>query len=286
MTLPNICLRCFNKTCETFPSEELHFCEYDIAVIKINNSIIKKEALVPLRHISENLRHAVNPVLNVIVEELNLLEPSLSLRRLDLSTPVGKILAATKVVDMFVQMISGVNEFKPSITGAQHDPPRKINSMIKKYHDVYSVLRNSRRNPHLTLNVELPESIFVNFCPDIYEYIVSILVDNAWKYSEHHTSLTVQIKKTTTSKADILFVNESKPIAIDADVFSKGYKSVKESDGFGYGLYWARILTDYYNRLMNNHDQLLELKHRQEILSDKLAIQTFVLENTDYIERG
>jgi hypothetical protein len=73
MTLPTVCLRCSSRSCEKYAHGELHFCEYDVAFIKLDEDILRKEALVPLRHISENLRHTLNPVLNVIVQELNTL---------------------------------------------------------------------------------------------------------------------------------------------------------------------------------------------------------------------
>jgi len=281
MTLPNVCLRCSSKSCEKFPLGELHFCEYDVAFIKLNEGILRKEALVPLRHISENLRHTLNPVLNVIVEELNIIEPNLSLRRIDLINPVEKVLSATKIIDLFIQMISGVNEFRPSITGVQEDQPRKIISIINKYYKIYSVLKNARRNPDLRLNALINENVFLPICPDIYEYIVSILIDNAWKYSLPRSELRVEINIRSDTSADLIFMNESRPLPFDFDIFGKGQKAIKNSEGLGYGLYWAKILIDYYNRLMHKDSNLLDLQHNQVPMSDTLSKQYFIIVNTD-----
>lgn len=286
MVLPTLCLRCSSKPCEQYPIGELHFCEYDIAFIKLNETIVRKEALVPLRQISENLRHALNPVLNFIVGELNILEPNLSLRRLDLDKPVEKVLAATKIIDLFIQMISGVNEFRSSLGGIQQDSPRKLVSIINKYFKIYSILKSAHRNPNLKLNLIINDNIFLPLCPDIYEYLISILVDNAWKYSLPDTELKIEINIYENNHADILFINESTPFEADVDIFAKGQKAVKDSEGFGYGLFWARILIDYYNRLLNKHSISLELKHLQELKSDITAVQTFKLVNSDILLKG
>jgi signal transduction histidine kinase len=285
MTLPTVCLRCFSKSCEKYPLGDLHFCEYDVAFIKLNENILRKEALVPLRHISENMRHTLNPVLNLIVEELNIIEPNLSFRRIDLVKPVDKMLAATKIIDLFVQMISGVNEFRPSITGVQEDQPRKLSSIINKYYKIYSVLKSARRNPDLRLNALISENIFLPICPDIYEYLISILIDNAWKYSLPGTELRVEIDIKNDTSADLIFINESKPFPSDIDIFEKGQKAIKDSEGLGFGLFWAKILTDYYNRLMHKHSNPLELQHNQVPMSDTVSKQYFVFLNTDISEK-
>jgi signal transduction histidine kinase len=285
MTLPTVCLRCSTKSCEKYPLGELYFCEYDVAFIKLDKDILRKETLVPLRHISENLRHALNPVLNVIIEELNIIEPNLSLRRIDLANPADKALAATKIIDLFIQMISGVNEFRPSITGVQEDQPRKLISIINKYYKIYSVLKSARRNPDLRLNAPINENVFLPICPDIYEYLISILIDNAWKYSLPGRELRVEINMKNDTTADLMFMNESRPFSSDFDIFGKGQKAIKNSEGLGYGLYWAKILIDYYNRLMHKHSNPLELQHNQVLMSDTLSKQYFIIVNIDILEK-
>jgi K+-sensing histidine kinase KdpD len=256
-----------------------------VAFIKLDEDILRKEALVPLRHISENLRHTLNPVLNVIVEELNIIEPNLSLRRIDLVNPVEKVLAATKIIDLFIQMISGVNEFMPSTTGVQEDQPRKLITIINKYYKIYSVLKSARRNPNLRLNALINENVFLHICPDIYEYLISILIDNAWKYSLPGSELRVEIDMKNDTSADLIFMNESRPFPSDVDIFGKGQKAIKNSEGLGYGLYWAKILIDYYNRLMHRHSNPLDLQHNQVPMSDTLSKQHFIIVNTDISEK-
>jgi signal transduction histidine kinase len=285
MALPTVCLRCSIKSCEKYPPGELQFCEYDVAFIKLNEDILRKEALVPLRHISENLRHTLNPILNVIVEELNIIEPNLSLRRIDLVKPTEKVLAATKIIDLFIQMISGVNEFRPSTTGVLEDQPRKLISIINKYYKIYSVLKSVRRNPDLRLNALINENVFLPICPDIYEYLISILIDNAWKYSLPSTELRVEINKKDDTRADLIFINESKPLPSGFDIFGKGQKAIETSEGLGYGLYWAKILIDYYNRLMHKDSNPLKLQHNQVPVSDTLSKQYFIIVNTDISEK-
>jgi hypothetical protein len=253
--------------------------------VRIGDKLLRREALVPLRHISTNLRHAINPVLNLIVEEINNLDPTLSIRRIDPSTKYGRVVAATVIIDMFVQMITSVNEFRPSSAGFHQDRQMRFCNVIRKYHGIYSILKNVRRNPNLGLVLQLPETLCVEYSTELYEYLVSILMDNAWKYSKHNTGLTVRSTIRNSSKVDIEFINTSAPLPLNVDIFSKGYKADEHSDGFGYGLHWARILTDFYNHLHSGLPDGLEISHRQVIVDNGEATQVFTLHNVDFTER-
>jgi K+-sensing histidine kinase KdpD len=150
---------------------------------------------------------------------------------------------------------------------------------IKIFYTIYSIRRKRSKNISLTLHDDSKNELIINYGTNIINLIVSILIDNAWKYSIINSTLKVYTTKTIDYLIDIVFENHSKPLTNDLNVFSKGTKGDKNSPGFGYGLFWAQILVDHYNRISGMEDNLLELVHNENIINDNEAIQEFHLNN-------
>jgi hypothetical protein len=80
----------------------------------------------------------------------------------------------------------------------------------------------------------------------------------------------------------VIFENlSSMPIPDDFDIFAKGSKLDENSPGYGFGLFWARILTHQYNIISNEEkaEDFLTLDHVQKKIKDGYYIQKFVLNN-------
>lgn len=280
MSIPEACLTCAKKSCEQSQEESLEICEYQVAFYKTKNVILKKEALVPLRYVSYNLRHELNRYLNAIVEEAMKIDNNITSRIINLDNPASKILGTTLIIDNLIQMITGVNEFHPTdFPGGNVSKKRHIKEIIQKYFAIHSIIKNPRRAENLELIMKIDEDINISFCLDVFEYLVSILMDNIWKYSANKTKIEVTAIRKNKEFADIIFRNISAFIPNDIDIFSKGGKIDKESEGFGYGLYWAGILIYHYNRLSSKEKDILKISHDQERIDKDLWMQEFSLNN-------
>jgi hypothetical protein len=267
------------KSCLQSNADSLDICEYGVAYYIKKEEVLRKEALVPLRYISYNLRHEINPILSVIVEEAGKIDKSISTRRIDLSNPASKIVGSTIILDHFIQMISGVNEFHPSGNYAPRPVRERIlSALIKKYFDIHSIIKDPRRAYNLELHLNFDNNVIVSFSADIVEYLLSILIDNIWKYSATGTRVEISLFPKTDELADLIFQNISSPVPQDIDIFGKGVKLGEEAGGFGYGLYWANILIFHYNRLSGKEEEL-QLVHNQKNIGKALSKQEFILNN-------
>lgn len=280
MSIPKTCLTCAKKSCEQLDEEQLDICEYGVAFFYKDGNILRKEALVPLRYISHNLRHELNRSLNVLVEEAMKIDKNITSRKIDLNNPASKILGTTIIIDHFIQMIAGVNEFHPTnFHGAQLLKIRTLTEIIGKYFVIHSIIKNPRRSENLKLNLEIEKDMTISFCADIFEYLLSIFFDNIWKYSVSNTEVKVVSIKKNGGLLDIIFRNISGYIPDNIEIFSKGMKCDSESEGFGYGLFWANILIDHYNRLSLREENILKIVHNQTNIDKNLWIQDFSLIN-------
>lgn len=286
MELPATCIRCRAKPCERSTSGTLAICDYDIAYYNDGGVIIRAESAVPMRMVCTNLRHEVHHILNLIVEQATIIQPNLSSRRIDLDDPASRILAATTIIDLFIQMLTGVYEFHPTYGGEQLSLRRSLAEIVHKYFAVYSVLKGIRRASDLKLRLGFDPNLKVSHSSGVYEYLTAILLDNAWKYATANTTVAVDVQEKANGLADVSFSNLSDPIPATLNVFAKGCKGDVDAEGFGYGLYWATILADYYNRQVDRTKDLLELRHSQEHREEGLALQTFTICNADVVREG
>jgi len=111
---PLVCTYCSNKLCESSELFKLDICKYGVAFYISKNGIEKKEEKITVRDISNNLRHELHKILQIIVSEANKIDPLLSSKKIDLKNPASRIVGATKILDQFIEMIAGVHDFHPS----------------------------------------------------------------------------------------------------------------------------------------------------------------------------
>ncbi|MDT8878748.1 hypothetical protein RSO68_04640 [Halomonas saccharevitans] len=275
-----ICIRCPSKDCEKSEVGTFEFCQYGVAFYNTGSVIKKKEESVTLRHISHNLRHELNKVLQAIVAEASLIDPTVSTKRIDLENPASKIVGATVIIDQFIEMIAGVNEFHPSSHySANLDKKVNLLKVLDKYSKVFSLIVNTRRSKNINFQFDVDEKTNITFASHMIEYIVSIMMDNIWKYSIDESTATISAKENKNHDIELRFTNVSRPIIDPGVIFEKGFQSKEESEGFGYGLYWAQVLIQHYNELSKRTSDLLELVHEQELMDDEKAKQVFIIRN-------
>ncbi len=273
-------MRCPTKDCEKSELDTFDFCQYGVAFYKTADGIRKKEESVTLRHISHNLRHELNKVLQTIVSEACRIDPSITTKEVELDKPASKIVGATVIIDQFIEMIAGVNEFHPSSHySANLEKKADLLKVLNKYSKVYSLIENTRRTKKLVFKFNIYKNAKITFASHIVEYIISIIIDNIWKYSLDSSQAEVTAIKEKNNDASLIFTNISKPINDSKLIFNKGFQSRSESEGFGYGLYWAKILIQHYNELSKRNFGLLELIHEQELISSEKAMQKFTIRN-------
>ncbi|ENO1896856.1 sensor histidine kinase [Vibrio vulnificus] len=275
-----ICIRCASKDCEKSEIDTFDFCQYGVAFYNTGSVIKKKEESVTLRHISHNLRHELHKVLQTIVAEASRIDPTVSTKVVELDKPASKIVGATVIIDQFIEMIAGVNEFHPSSHySANLDKKTSLLKILDKYSKVFSLIVNTRRSKNLNFYFDVHKETKITFASHIIEYIISIMMDNIWKYSIDSSTATISAVRNKNDDVTLMFTNISKPIIDSKAIFEKGFQSNSESEGFGYGLYWAQVLTQHYNVLSKRTSDILELVHEQQILDGDKAKQIFIIRN-------
>lgn len=273
------CLRCRPKFCENTESGTIEICDYGVAFYNNNGQILKKEERLTLQHISQNLRHELNKILQTIISEAIKIDPSVSTKKIEPEKPASRIVGAVVIIDQFIEMITGVNDFSPSEKYAENlDKQVSLYSIIDRSSKIYSLVSNIRRAKRLSIEISCSKKMRIGFGAKIIEYIISILCDNVWKYSIDDGVAQVIAKKNDYGDVNLSFINISKSICATQNIFNRGYQGDDQFEGFGYGLYWATILIDYYNELSGRGDDKLELKHYQ-IKTNNTFEQHFILEN-------
>ncbi|PQJ78515.1 ATP-binding protein [Polaribacter porphyrae] len=174
-------------------------------------------------------------------------------------------------------MITGVHEFHstPSVSS------KKVNlhALIYNLFTIYSIIKEESRTKNLSLNNLVSNDIFINLNSDYITYMVSILIDNAWKYSIENSTLTINIKKINDKNWELKFTNKSKSIPQNINIFEQGTKVDKESKGFGYGLNWIKVLESSYNDRIEKEDSNFEITHNQLTPNSEHSFQEFILKN-------
>lgn len=255
------CISCTQKPCRRSEPGTFDICPYGVSFLNTEGNIETKEPKVPLSTIAKNLRHEINPILQAIIQQAVKLDDSLTTKEIDLSNPLSVIVGSTVILDNFIQMITGVHEFHSS-------PSQKTNRrvslkyLVEHYFTLYNIVQEEGRANDLNLVNNISEKYYIDECSDFVEYIIAILVDNAWKYSENNSTLNVNLKTAGLEKPKLIFTNVSKPIPEGINIFNSGTKADKFSKGFGYGLGWAKDLESNYNALVEN-DNPFQITHEQ-----------------------
>lgn len=273
------CYNCHSKSCKSTEDNTFDICQYGVSFINRNGRIETKEPKIPLSTIAKNLRHEINPILQSIIEQTTILDPSLSTKTIYLNKPLSIIIGNTVILDNFIQMITGVHEF--------HSTPSNISqktinlkSVIDFYFKVYSIIKEEGRTVGLTINNSINEKFFVYKCSDFIKYIIVILIDNAWKYSLNNSTLTINIIHIKDCIYNVEIINQSKKIPKDLNLFEMGVKVDETSKGFGYGLYWIKTLENSYNTLVENEtEEKLKITHTQLESTNTNTYQKFTIHN-------
>ncbi len=272
------CNICTTKTCEKMKIGSLAICEYGVVCYVKPSKIEKLDPYITLRNLSTNLRHEINPILSLILEETNKLDPKLSTSMIDLEKPSNRIVGAVLIIDMMIQMISGINDFQPGEVKHTNSGKYPLKQILRKYFSIHAILKNAYRAENLFLSIESEQSYLIKKGGDNLEYIFNILFDNIWKYSTSNTQVTVSISHKENEIYDISIKNESKQIQNDLEIFSLGIKGDNSSKGFGFGLSWARTLINHYNNMLYENLPDLDLSHKQINDADKYY-QIFTIHN-------
>lgn len=182
------CLSCSSRFCEKSEEGEFNICQYGVAYLKRNGVMETKEPAVPLSTISRNLRHEINPILQGIVELACELDENLSTRRIDPDNELSLIVGSTIVIDNFIQMITGVHEFHSTPSNAAYKR-KNLSSLIDFNFQTYRIIKENGRAKDLILENKVDKNIVIEKCSDFIEYIIAVLIDNAWKYSLDNSTL-------------------------------------------------------------------------------------------------
>ena len=283
MKNPFTCINCYSKECKNTDEGTFDICKYGISYLHKNGVIEKKEPKVPLSTISKNLRPEINPILQTIIQYATKLDPKLSTKRIDLDNPLSLIIGSTVILDNFIQMITGVHEFHsiPTTTAT-----KKINlkSLIEHNFNIYGIVKEESRTKNISLQNDINPNIYVRESSEFIKYIISVLIDNAWKYSINNSILSVNIKQLTKNRHTLTITNQSKTIPSHLNIFEMGSKANRNSKGFGYGLSWIKDLEKDYNTYSNKNEtslqNLFEIKHKQKQTEvESISYQNFILKN-------
>lgn len=281
------CQFCFTKECKETDDGVFDTCSYGIVFLNRNNKIEKRMPTLPLKDFSKNLRHEINPILQSIINNSSSLDPELSTKTIDLNNPLSRIVGSTVIIDIIIQMITGINDF---FDNEQNVSKKLINikKTVNYYFSIYSIVKDGQKVQVLNLDNQIPEDINVSILSDFLNYMIATLIDNAWKHSLENTTLKVSYTKKNENIFDLIFINNSKIMSKDLEIFKSGVKASSDSRGFGYGLYWLKTLIFFYNKVMYGSDknpESLIITHEQEVDEySNVAKQIFTLKNIRTVE--
>jgi signal transduction histidine kinase len=281
------CLSCSSKFCEKSTIGTFDICQYGVSYVNNNGNIITKEPTVPLSTIAKNLRHELNPILQTIIQQVSIIDPSLSTKHIDGKNPLSLIIGSTIVIDNFIQMITGVHEFH-SLPDNEYSKKIRLKDTIDLYHVTYGIVKEDGRTKNLQLNNLIPDNYYIEDCADFIQYIFAVLIDNAWKYSIDNSTLTVNLNQINNNNYTIKITNQSKTIPENIDIFELGKKANPNTKGFGYGLNWVKTLEASYNNVFldfgKNAFQVTHNQIKNEML-DNISYQEFILNNIKIIKK-
>ncbi|MEX2410760.1 MAG: hypothetical protein WD607_05190 [Candidatus Paceibacterota bacterium] len=282
---PITCITCTSKFCEKTKPGTFDICQYGISFLNRKGKIEVKEPRVPLATIARNLRHEINPILQSIIQQVSLIDPNLSTRKIDKSKPLSLVIGSTVIIDNFIQMITGVHEFHstPSSLSAKKT---NLKLLINNYFDIYGIIKESGRAKGLMLSNFLSDNLYITDLSDFIKYIVAVLIDNIWKYSIDHSRVTININRKVSGKYKLVIQNKSNTIPKNIDLFQMGSKVDKNTKGFGYGLFWVKTLENSYNELKNSREvDDFKVMHNQILRPDGYAMQQFIIDNIDVVQQ-
>ena len=276
--IPITCLSCRLRPCEQAPNGALDLCPYGIVFLVSGDEILRQDPTLPIKHLAANLRHELNPILSLVVNEVSTLEPKLSTRRVDTGSSLGRILGAALMLDDTVQMITGVHDMH-LLSGPQNlsSSSVDIEQVVRNKFAIYSLTGGANRARGLRLSLQNSGLAELRYGVPLLEYVIAVLMDNAWKFSEDDTTVTAAVSRKAAGLADLVVSNQSSPLPDDLDVFQLGAKGSSDSKGFGYGLYWAQLLVDRYSAGLNDGRPALEIEYRQHVEKADRAIHQFSL---------
>jgi hypothetical protein len=101
--MSNICLKCSSKLCRNTDFGTLDICDYGVAFYNDNGQILKKEERLTLQHMSQNLRHELNKVLQTIISEAIKIDPTISTKKIEIENPASRIVGGIVVIDQFIE---------------------------------------------------------------------------------------------------------------------------------------------------------------------------------------
>lgn len=281
VTLPE-CVICARKKCRAAPVWKLDICEYGISYVNDGQTIQRANASGTLRHLAQNLRHELNKVLQVVVSEACKIDPSISTRRIVSSNPASKIVGAALIIDHFINMISGVNDFHVDpVKYSQLGERIALVNVIEKCIDIYGIIVSTHRVASMKVQIAVPDVPVIRYATSIVEYLIAVLIDNIYKHAIDESLIRIFVENERADMIDIVFENQSKQLLQPERIFAKGYQEKQTSDGFGFGLFWALILVDSYNIGSDGAEFPMLLLHEQETLSVdyEIALQRFTLRN-------
>lgn len=276
--MPQQCLSCRTRPCEQTVSGAFDLCQYGVLFHNTPEGFVRHEPSNPIRHLAINLRHELNPILSFIVNQLVVLDETVSSNNIDTDTPAGRLLGATLILDDAIQMITGVHDFHPLARVGQQAVARDLADVILNRFAMYSLIGGANRTRGLEIDLRSDRRYKISYARNALEYLFSVLVDNAWKFAVPESTLDVRIRGGDLGMVDATFSNKSAPLPEEFDPFLLGAKASVQGKGFGYGLHWAALLVDRYNEGLADDRPPAVLTHRQIRTLDDV-MQEFEIRN-------
>jgi len=274
------CTICQRKVCEKSLNKVLDFCQLGVAYFNDNGNIIRSRERVTKFDIAANLRHELNRVLQYIINQAEEIDPNVSTRVINLNSAASRLVGATIILDQFIEMMCGVHQFHQIHTPKHSNDKRKLTDIIHKQMEMYSLIQNTRRARDLNYEIKVPETINIINQASKIEYLTAIFCDNIWKYADPEYPVKILVTKRD-ELVDLSFINTGKPIPEGADIFIEGEQIDRKSEGFGYGLAWAQVLTYQYNDDLGilETDSELKIEHEESKIQSGKCSHKFIIKN-------
>lgn len=190
--------------------------------------------------------------------------------------PAKRIAAAADLMDKSIEKIAIVNEVGRAGRSylTVQNSPKSLLDILNKCKLQYGLITSHSRPEGVDIAIYCDESIKVTFLPIVIEYIISTFIDNMYKYSIRETRCNIHVRQNENGLIRIEFSNQSNTPAPPESIYGKGIKIEAKSQGFGYGLYWAKVLEQQYNHeLEKARDITLAESERLDIWNDQVLLK-------------
>ena len=124
-------------------------------------------------------------------------------------------------------------------------PTKQLSGLDKLVHKCIKIFESRAEQKHVRIDFNKRESVFVKCCDKTLPIVITILLDNAIRYSPEHSTVKIQVKRGGTQA--VFCIDNAGVMKLPPErLFKKHQRGDTDVEGSGFGLYFAeKIATQH-----------------------------------------